>query len=122
MTPTILIVDDDPGVLRSSERLLKRDGFVVWSAFSSADALIALQETELPSLIICDGDLGHGHTGREFYDAIQERLDARRRAIPFVAYTGNPELFAGAACPVVEKPDTEGLLAAIRAILERRAA
>lgn len=50
----ILIVDDDPMMLRYTRNLLESEGYRVRSASSGADALREMQTTPLPELVLLD--------------------------------------------------------------------
>ena len=51
--PRVLIVDDDVSVTDMFSRLLRLDGYEVWSALSAAEGL-ALAGTHLPHAVILD--------------------------------------------------------------------
>ncbi len=50
--PLLYLVDDDPLILRSIERILRRENRTI-ASFSTSEELFA-PETQVPKLIICD--------------------------------------------------------------------
>ena len=109
---TVLIVDDNNAVRAAIGRQLRRMGLGTVEALNGNDALHVLKIISV-DLIISDGDMP-GLNGRELFERIPAWLQGR-----FVAYTGSAELFHGADCVVIQKPDTDGLLRAVRKVLER---
>lgn len=83
MTHRILVVDDDPLVLRSVERSLLRAGFTVHAAKGRADALAVAQGAEL-DLALVDFALGRDD-GLELLGILRERAPHCLR----VLMTGN---------------------------------
>ncbi len=64
---TILVVDDDRGIVRFLQLLLRLESFRVLSAFDGVDALCQLEEQEeRPDLIVLDLAMPL-MDGREFY-------------------------------------------------------
>jgi CheY-like chemotaxis protein len=110
-----MIVDDNNAVRAAIGRQLRRIGLETVEALDGNDALHVLKTVSV-DLIISDGDMP-GLNGRELFERLPD--DLRRN---FLAYTGNCELFNGAACPVIQKPDTAGLLRAVREVLGRNEA
>ncbi len=66
----ILVVDDNPGVLKIVTRVLKKQGYEVKSAGSVENALDII-ESGLPKLIISDNNLP-GKTGCYFAKTIKK--------------------------------------------------
>ena len=52
--PRILVVDDEKELLRSIERILQREDLEVSTATSAEEALLGMQQTVPPDLIISD--------------------------------------------------------------------
>ena len=52
--PRVLVVDDEKELLRSIERILRRDDLEVTTATSAEEALLGMQQTVPPDLIISD--------------------------------------------------------------------
>jgi DNA-binding NtrC family response regulator len=75
----ILIVDDEPGVLRALERLFRRNGHEVRTAAHAAEALASLEE-HAPEVVISDF-LMAGMTGVEFLRQVAARTPAARRVL-----------------------------------------
>jgi signal transduction histidine kinase len=51
-SPSLLVVDDDPGVLRLAKRTLEREGFRVFTAASGAEAIKSLRERFVDLLLL----------------------------------------------------------------------
>jgi two-component system, NarL family, sensor histidine kinase UhpB len=79
---TILIVDDDRGLLRLMQKALEREGFATATAGSGEEAIAWLSGNE-PSLILLDLQL-QDMNGQEVVD----RASAKGRAVPFMVITG----------------------------------
>jgi len=112
--PRILAIDDSPAVCRSLRLTLGGLGEVE-TIHAGGDAYGACLDgiehmtKRPPAVVVVDGLEGYG---RHVVEACQAE------GVPVVAYTGSPEVFRGLALPVVVKPDTGGLLRAVRALLE----
>jgi len=89
---TILIVDDDHGVLTAWRRLLRAEGYRVEIADSGEEGLNALDKMR-PDLIITDS-LMPGMNGVEFCRLL--RRDPRFLAIPLILASTEHETFSGA--------------------------
>jgi DNA-binding response OmpR family regulator len=81
----ILIVDDDPEILKSLTFVLSREGFTVQSADSARAALLAI-ESELPHLVLTDVQMSELN-GLELISALRKG----QRTFPIVAMTGAAE-------------------------------
>lgn len=109
------VVDDEPSVRRSLDRLLRAYGFRV-QTFASADEFLEQPETvEVPACLIVDLRMA-GKTGLDLVDALRERGSD----IPVIMITGHGEVSmaerAGKAATVeflVKPVDGEVLLQAI---------
>ncbi len=66
---TILIVDDDPTLLRLLGMLLRQEGFRVVAA-DGAERALALLQTERPQLVITDLRMG-GMDGLALFEAVR---------------------------------------------------
>ena len=111
--PRILCIDDTPAVCRSLRLTLRGLGKV--EAIGDGDPYVACLDgldavtANPPAVVVVDGLEGYG---RHVVEACQAE------GVPVVAYTGSPEVFRGLDLPVVVKPDTGGLLRALRGVLE----
>ena len=82
---TILVIDDEPSVVRALTGLLRRDGYRVDTASNGRDALLQLQERPY-DVILCDlhmPDLD----GPAFYTILARQYPALRQRVIFL--TGN---------------------------------
>lgn len=80
--PTILVVDDDRGLLRLMERSLQREGFLTATAASFQEAVDWLEDHR-PTLMLLDLKLGE-IGGKDLVD----HLLVNGRPVPFVIITG----------------------------------
>lgn len=80
--PCILIVDDDPGVVRLLERVLGREGFTTLAAGSGREVL-ALPEASRPDLMLLDLKLSDMAGA-----GLVERMGGLGTRLPFVVITG----------------------------------
>lgn len=102
MTPTILIIDDDPEVLVYLKELFQDHGYSALTA-SNAEEGLKLARAHRPHLITLDIDMPH-KSGTLFYATL--RQDETIRDIPVVVVSGvgprPPALKKGV--PVITKP------------------
>jgi two-component system phosphate regulon response regulator PhoB len=124
MTPTILVVEDEPAILELLKVNLIDAGYEVQSAGDAETAQLLLRES-LPSLLLLDWMLP-GQSGLAF--AKQLRADARTKELPVImvtARTDEADRVAGLEAWVddyVTKPfSTRELKARIKSVLRRRA-
>jgi EAL domain-containing protein (putative c-di-GMP-specific phosphodiesterase class I)/CheY-like chemotaxis protein len=82
----VLVVDDDPGVARSSERLLNRHGYRVTIAHGGQEAIDLIAARAFDA-VVSDLEMP-GVDGRALLRAIR----ARDLDLPFVFLTGSPDL------------------------------
>ncbi len=110
--PTVLVVDDDPEVLRVLAELLADEGYRVRTAADGAAALRELDEAE-PDLAVLDAQLPelHGVT-------LAAGLRAARPGLPLILVSGVSEDPGLSGVPFLRKPfDADELLAAVAAAL-----
>ncbi len=81
-TPTILIVDDDEGVLHLIEKLLRREGFATATAASGKEAIAWLDQHQA-DLMLLDLKLPDMRG-----QALVEHLEGNNRSVPFIVITG----------------------------------
>lgn len=116
----IMVVDDDPIVLSSCERVLRAEGFAVVLACRAADAL-AKARAENVDLMLVDVKMPH-HDGWWFIRQAREQ----GLSVPVVVITGYPvpdvvaEAAALGAAELVAKPFTpDELVASVRRALAK---
>lgn len=120
MAPTkILLIDDDPGVVRGLSARLRREGYEPLAALDAVQATMFARK-ESPVLILLDLGLPGGDGLRVLENLSRSAATA---AIPVLILTGHsdPEKFAraralGAVDCFVKGPDLEPLLARVRAL------
>ena len=124
MTPTILVVEDEPAIQELVAVNLRHAGFLVARA-SSAEEADSVIRAALPDLVLLDWMLP-GMSGVQL--ARQWRVHPRTKAVPILMLTARgdePDKVAGldaGADDYITKPfSTQELLARIRAVLRRRA-
>lgn len=107
--PRILIVDDDPRILRALERLLRRNGFEV-RCCAEAEAALAAVEAFQPFAVISDFKMP-GENGLRFLARVRELLPtARRCLLTGYADVGGFDEHAGEGITFIPKPWSEAAL------------
>jgi FixJ family two-component response regulator len=119
-TPTVFVVDDDPSVRRSTERLVRSMGFRVQS-FASAREFCDGTSVEGPACLLLDVRMP-GQSGLE----LQLELTRSGVEIPIIFVTGHGSIpitvramKAGAAEFLTKPVRSRELLAAIHAAIDR---
>ena len=82
---TILVIDDEPSVVRALAGLLRRDGYLVGTASNGRHALAQLQERPY-DVILCDLHMPE-LDGPAFYAILARQYPALRQRVIFL--TGN---------------------------------
>src|SRR5947209_821604 len=116
----ILLVDDDPGVLRGVSGLLRDEGYRTEQASSAGEAFAALQELrDPPALVLLDLAMP-GETGLQLLARLPKPL-----AVPVVVLSGEASpadavaaLKLGATDFVEKPPGAERLITAIKNALQ----
>ena len=124
MTPTILVVEDEPAIQELVTINLKHAGFLVVRAGSAEEAESAIRAA-LPDLVILDWMLP-GQSGVALAKKI--RADERTRELPIIMLTARVHeedkvqgLEAGADDYITKPFSPRELVARIKAVLRRRA-
>lgn len=122
-TPIVLVVDDDPAVRRSTERLLRTAGFAV-RTFESAQQFLAEPSPAGPACLVLDVRMP-GRSGMQ----LQKELAGSARRLPIVFVTGHGDIpmavdaMRAGAVEFLTKPYRKAaLLEAIRVALEHDSA
>jgi CheY-like chemotaxis protein len=109
---TILVADDDPGILRLLTMVLQPEGFRLLTA-GDGDTALALARAERPSLVLIDWQMP-GRSGLEVARALRADADPGLREVPVVMITGRNEAestaagFAVGVTDYLAKPFTPG--------------
>ena len=111
---TVLVVDDIPGVLGATERMLQREGYAVRTADTAAAALAACADGAV-DVLVTDTVLP-GMTGIDLATLVAERRPGLRTVFTS-GYVDRFEYPAGAV--LLEKPyDAASLAAAVRRAMD----
>jgi FixJ family two-component response regulator len=118
--PIVFVVDDDPSIRKSLDRLIKSAGFAV-ETFATAHEFLERHCHEGPSCLVLDVKLP-GLNGLE----LQEKLLSREHAMPIVFITGHGDIpmsvkaMKKGAIDFLTKPfDDKDLLDAVQQALQR---
>ena len=120
VTPTVLIVDDDPAVLKGLSRLLRSAGLAV-ATFSSPREFLDRHDPNVPGCVVLDVAMP-GLNGLE----LQEGLIARGAEQPIIFLTGHGDIpmsvkaMKRGAVDFLTKPmNDDDLLKAVRVAIEK---
>ena len=118
-TPTtILVIDDEPSIVRALVRLLRRDGAVVATAGNGREALAQLHAHPY-DLILCDLRMPE-LDGRAFYARLQQRAPALCQRVIFLTGVSdeapNKAFLAQCGQPWLRKPYP---IAALRSAMQQ---
>jgi DNA-binding NtrC family response regulator len=87
MAKSILIIDDDRLVLKSLKRLLENEGYVIFCAENSKEAIGCINQTEL-DLIISDIRMPEVN-GIELVHNVRDILNEKKqKSVPIIFITG----------------------------------
>jgi len=118
---TVFIVDDDPSIRRSLERLVRAGGYRV-QTFVSARQFLERADVETPDCVVVDVRMP-GQSGLD----LQQVLEAAGHDIPLIFITGHADgpmieqaLRAGAVELLAKPFDGEVLLDAVRRAIDQR--
>jgi FixJ family two-component response regulator len=118
--PTVFVVDDDPSVRKSTERLVRSMGFSV-RTFESAQSFVDAARADGPACLVLDVELP-GRSGLE----LQRELARSGVEIPIIFVTGHGDIpmtvraMKDGAAEFLTKPvPSKELLSAIHAAIER---
>jgi len=122
MSKRLLVIDDDPGLLRAVAETLRAEGYEVTTARRGSEALVRIAES-LPDLIVSDIRM----PGMDGYELVRNlRASARTRLIPIVFLTAKDETadriagFRSGVDAYLTKPfEPDELLAVVANILKR---
>lgn len=122
MSKRLLVVDDEPSLLRAVEACLRAEGFAVTTARSGSDALLNVAQT-VPDLIVSDIRM----PGMSGYELAQHlRSSSRTELVPIVFLTAKGETadriqgFRAGVDAYLTKPfEPDELVAVIRNIIDR---
>ena len=117
--PTVFIVDDDPSILRSLQRLLQSAGWAT-QAYSSPEEFLRLRDPAAPGCLILDVSM----PGLDGF-ALQQRLVEKGMPLPVIFLTGHGDvptsvraMRAGAMNFLCKPVSEEPLLASVAEAIE----
>lgn len=102
-TVTVLIVDDEPDIVRLLRMALRPEGFRLLSA-NDGETALQLARAERPSLILMDWNMP-GYDGLEVCRALRAELDPQLRDVPVVlltAQSGEENIAIGFAAGITD--------------------
>ena len=118
---TVFIVDDDPSIRRSLERLVRADGYRV-QTFVSAREFLERADMKKPDCLVVDVRMP-GQSGLD----LQQVLETAGSTVPIIFITGHADgplaeqaLRAGAVELLAKPFDGEILLDAVRRAIDQR--
>jgi len=118
---TVFIVDDDPSIRRSLERLVRADGYRV-QTFVSAREFLERADMKKPDCLVVDVRMP-GQSGLD----LQQVLETAGSTVPIIFITGHADgplaeqaLRAGAVELLAKPFDGEVLLDAVRRAIDER--
>ena len=119
---SILVIDDEPGIVHALTRLLQRDGYVVETAGNGRDGLAALQAQHY-DVILCDLRMPE-LDGRAFYAHLRQRAPALCQRVIFLtgdsSAADHQAFLTQCGRPWLDKPcSTAAIRRAIAQVLER---
>jgi CheY-like chemotaxis protein len=119
---SILIIDDEPSLVRALARLLQRDGYVVTTASNGRHALAALQAQRY-DVILCDLRMPE-LDGRAFYTCLRQQAPTLCQRVIFLtgdSSAADHQAFLGqCGRPWLDKPcSIAALRQAIQQVRER---
>ena len=117
----LLLVEDQPGVRKAMQMLLKIEGFHVIAAATAAEAIEQLTNDSDIDLLITDYHLESGRTGTDVIAAARQILGSSLKAILVTGDTSSAvrELEIDANLRITSKPiNSEELLGLVKALLE----
>jgi DNA-binding response OmpR family regulator len=113
----ILLVDDDPAILRLLEVNFRMEGFVVDVAGHGEDALAAASK-EAPDVVILDLMMP-GMDGHEIFRRLREMPATAGVPVIFLTARGRADAIEGLDAIYVQKPfDTVDLVATARSLVQ----
>ena len=118
---TVLVVDDDPDLLKLLRTYMKLEGFVVRTAGKRADIVDAFRQPPKPDLVLLDVELPDANG----FDVLAKmRLHPMLKTVPVIMLTGSATreavlkgLQAGADGYVTKPFEPDHVVAAVRAVL-----
>ena len=120
---TVLVVEDDPAVLRSHMKLLEQGGFDVLPAVNGMEAFDQLRGSVPIHAILCDVDMPMLN-GTGFFEQLEEILPEMAGRVVFVTgHTDEPKIrkcLEQTGQPFLGKPTPrDELVDAVRQMVER---
>ena len=119
---SILVIDDEPGIVHALTRLLQRDGYAVETAGNGRDGLAALHVKRY-DVILCDLRMPE-LDGRAFYAHLRQRAPTLCQRVIFLtgdsSAADHQAFLAQCGRPWLDKPcSTAAIRRAIAQVLER---
>jgi CheY-like chemotaxis protein len=114
---SILVIDDNQGLLVCDKIILERAGYEVLTAASGKEGLIALVEGSAPDLILLDMRM-YDMTGLEFIEDLEKLRPEILENVPIIFFTNMDEVPESKASGFIRKDKgIEGLLEGVQRFL-----
>jgi DNA-binding response OmpR family regulator len=115
--PRILLVDDDPAILRLLEVNFRMEGFDVAAAGHGEEALAAASNAT-PDVVILDLMLP-GMDGQQIYERLRAEPDTATVPVIFLSARGRDDALEGVDAIYMQKPfDTVQLVETAKSLVE----
>ena len=115
MSKKIMVVDDDPVIVKYLSSLFKNNGYETCSASNGSEALDVF-EKETPDLITLDLDMPD-EWGPKFYRKLTKKLRTKIPVVVISGLSGNKYAISNASATITKPFEEEHVLSAVKDVL-----